>query len=77
MQDNISVGEERVAEISRIAGYSPSDYEMLIRIYNFGKQRTFSSIPRIDKVSGKYHYEMLRLDDPLAMAIGTLSSNTY
>lgn len=74
---SVNVGNERVAEISAIAGYSQADFNTLQQIYNYGKQRTFSSIPRIEqsaeKISGKYTYETLRLDDPLAMAIGTLT----
>lgn len=74
---SVNVGNERVAEISAIAGYSQADFNKLQQIYNYGKQRTFSSIPRIEqsaeKTSGRYTYETLRLDDPLAMAIGTLT----
>lgn len=70
---SVEVGNERVAEISAIAGYSQADFNTLQQIYNYGKQRTFSSIPRIQKKDGKYSYEILRLDDPLAMAIGTLT----
>ena len=73
----VNVGNEQVAEISAIAGYTQKDFETLQQIYNYGKQRTFSSIPRIEakveKTSGRYTYEILRLDDPLAMAIGTLT----
>lgn len=69
----VNVGNERVAEISSIAGYTQQDFETLQQIYNYGKQRTFSSIPRIENQRGKYTYETLRLDDPLAMAIGTLT----
>ena len=75
--ESINIGNERVAEISAIAGYSQDDFNILQQIYNYGKQRVFSSIPRVydtvEKKTGKYTYEMLRLDDPLAMAIGTLS----
>lgn len=71
--EGVEVGNERAAEISAIAGYTQSDFNILQQIYNYGKQRTFSSIPRIEKTSGKYTYEILRLDDPLAMAIGTLT----
>lgn len=74
---SVNVGNERAAEISAIAGYSQEDFNKLQQIYNYGKQRTFSSIPRIEqsvkKLSGNYTYETLRLDDPLAMAIGTLT----
>ena len=69
----VDIGNEGVAEISSIAGYTQQDFETLQQIYNYGKQRTFSSIPRIEKNKGKYHYETLRLDNPLAMAIGTLT----
>ena len=71
---DVDLGNERVSEISAIAGYSQEDFEQLQKIYNYGKQRIFSSIPRIENKTDKYIYEMLRLDDPLAMAIGTLSN---
>ena len=70
---SVDVGNEEVAEISAIAGYTQEDFDKLQEIYNYGKQRIFSSIPKIEKTKGKYTYEMLRLDDPLAMAIGTLT----
>ena len=75
---NIEVGNERVAEVSAIAGYTEKDFDTLQKIYNYGKQRIFSSIPRVENVITKhdvqYKYEILRLDDPLAMAIGTLTN---
>ena len=71
--ENINPGNERAAEISSIAGYSQNDFDTLQKIYNYGKQRTYSSIPRIKNTSGNYTYEILRLDDPLAMSIGTLT----
>ena len=74
---SVNPGNERVAEVSAIAGYSQADFDTLQQIYNYGKQRTFSSIPRIEqsveKGSRKYTYEILRLDDPFAMAVGTLT----
>lgn len=74
---SVNVGNERAAEESAIAGYTQEDFETLQQIYNYGKQRTFSSIPRIEakveKISGRYAYETLRLDDPLAMTVGTLT----
>ncbi len=74
---SVQTGNEKVAEIAAIAGYSQEDFNTLQEIYNYGRQRTFSSIPRIEKQaekrSGTYRYETLKLDDPLAMAIGTLT----
>ena len=70
---DVEIGNESVAEISAIAGYNQEDFNILQKIYNYGKQRIFSSIPRIENKTDKYNYEILRLDDPLAMAIGTLT----
>ena len=70
---NIDVGNNYVATVSSIAGYSQQDFNALQEIYNYGKQRTFSSIPRIKNSANGYSYEILRLDDPLAMTIGILS----
>lgn len=70
---NIEAGNEKVAAISAIAGYSQEDFDTLQEIYQYGRQRVVSSIPKIAGKKGKYFYEMLRLDDPLAMAIGTLT----
>ena len=71
--EDVEDGNEKVAEISAIAGYDQEDFDTLQEIYNYGKQRVFSSIPRIESKTDKYTYEILRLDDPLAMAIGTLT----
>lgn len=70
---DIEVGNEKAAQISSIAGYSQEDFEVLQKIYNYAKRRVYSSIPPIKKTVAKYTYEMLKLDDPLALAIGTLS----
>ncbi|MBQ6282593.1 MAG: hypothetical protein IJK66_03535, partial [Bacilli bacterium] len=74
--EQVNPGNERVTTTAAIQGYSQEDFETLQKIYNYGKQRVFSSIPRIESngfvelKTGKYHYEMLRLDDPRAMSIG-------
>lgn len=70
--ERINDGNEEVAKISSIAGYSQKEFESLQRIYNIGKQRTFSSIPRIEGTKDKYRYSILRLTDPAAMSAGTL-----
>ena len=72
--ENVNLGNDKVAEVSAIAGYSQEQFDTLQRIYNYGKQRVFSSIPRVEKKVDGYHYEILRLDDPLAMVIGTLTN---
>ena len=71
--ENVNIGNYKVAEISAIANYTQQQFDILQKIYNYGKTRTFNSIPRIENATEKYTYEILRLDDPLAMAIGTLS----
>lgn len=70
---DIEVGNEKVAEISSIAGYSQEEFNTLQKIYDYGKTRIFNSIPRVENTVGDYKYEFLKLNDPLAMAIGTLT----
>ena len=70
---DIEIGNEAFAEQAKIAGYSQKDFEYLQKIYNEGKTREFSSIPRIQGRTENYTYEMLRCDDPLAITIGTLT----
>ena len=72
--ENVETGNERLAEVSSIAGYSQSTFDELQKIYSYSKTRTFSDIPRIENSEGLYRYEILRLDDPLALAIGTLTN---
>jgi len=71
--ENVEMGNDRLAEVSNNAGYSQRDFDTLQQIYNYGKLRTFNSIPRIQNTTEDYAYEILRLDDPLALAIGTLT----
>ena len=71
--ENVQVGNERLAEVSGMVGYGQISFDTLQQIYNYGKSRTFSSIPRVHTKNGEYTYEILRLDDPLAVAIGTLT----
>ena len=70
---DVEKGNQKLAVVSNKAGYTEEDFDVLQKIYNYGKIRTFSSIPRVEKTLEKYNYEILRLDDPLAVAIGTLT----
>lgn len=70
---DIEVGNEKVAEQAKIAGYSQKDFETIQHLYNEGETREFSSIPRIYGSAKGYTYEMLRCDDPLGLTIGTLT----
>lgn len=54
-------------------GYSEERTKILEQIYNIGKKRVFSSIPRISGKSDDYSFEILRMDDPLGLVIGNLS----
>lgn len=71
--ENIEVGNEELSRVSSVAGYTQAEFDTLQQIYNYGKSRVTSSIPRIEGTKGIYSYEILRLTDPLAIAIGTLT----
>ena len=70
---NVEVGNENVAKTAAILDYKQEDFETIQKIYNYAKMRVFSSIPRVESNDGLYKYEILRLDDPLALAIGKLT----
>ena len=70
---NVEVGNDELARVSGIAGYSQAEFDTLQRIYAYGKLRVTSSIPRVYGETEKHTYEILRLTDPLAIAIGTLT----
>ena len=71
--EHVNTGNKEVTSIAAINNYSQSDFEILQQIFNYAKQRVFSSIPRVEGETEKYRYAILRLDDPLAMAIGKLT----
>ena len=71
--EKVQTGNEKLAETVQNAGYSQEDFEVLQEIYNCGKIRVFSSIPRIENVFNDYSYEITRLDDPLPVVIGKLT----
>lgn len=71
----VETGNEKMANIVSEEGYPQLDFNVLQEIYDYGRERVFSSIPRIEgEVATKnreYSYEILRLDDPLAIVIGS------
>lgn len=72
--NNVNIGNERLSNIvSKTTIYSQEEFEIVQKIYNYGKIRVFSSIPRIENNLGKYSYEILKLDDPTALVIGLLT----
>lgn len=74
--ENVEVGNENVTKAAAIQNYSQSDFEIIQKIFNYARKRTFSSIPRVESKealkleTGTYNYEILRLDNPRAMSIG-------
>ena len=72
--DNVEFSNTYLADLSSDAGYSQADFDLLQQIYDYGKRRTYSSIPRIDGKQDKYTYEILRLTDPLTIMVGVLTN---
>ncbi len=68
--DNVEVGNDLLAAEVGIGAYSQEDFETVQRIYNHGKERVYSSIPRVAGEHQGHYYEMLRLDDVLPACIG-------
>lgn len=71
---NVNVGNEKMADIVGKTGlYNQYNFGILQKIYNYGKIRIYSSIPRIKGIYKDYSYEILKLYDPLALVIGNLT----
>ncbi len=71
--ENVDIGNERVAQTVKKEGYSQAYFEQLQQLYNEGEKREYSSIPRVEGENQGFTYEMLRLDDPLALTIGNVT----
>lgn len=71
--DNIELGNEYMASVASKASCTNNEFRKLQYLYNEGKCRVLSSIPRVTGSVGDFSYEILRLDDPLALVIGTLT----
>ncbi|MBR3116911.1 MAG: hypothetical protein IKF36_03445 [Bacilli bacterium] len=70
--ENVGIGNEILADHLSKLGFSQEKYDELQAIYNIGKQRIFSSIPRVTGKVGNYRYEMVRLDCVLPLIVGEL-----
>ncbi len=70
---NVEAGNEDLARVSAIAGYTQEEFDTLQQIFNYGKLRTFSSIPRISSSKNEYTYEIPRLIDAFPTTAGTMS----
>ena len=71
---NVQVGNKYLEKTIGEIGLSQGEFKILQDIYNFGKLRVASSIPRVEGTFSNYQYEVTRLDDPLPCAIGKLSN---
>ena len=72
--EGIEYGNTDLAEEVKIEGYDQASFEILQQIFNYGKLRTFSSIPRIEFSKDGYQCEIVRLDSPLPLVIGPRST---
>lgn len=67
---NVDTGNIGLAQTVTITGYPEEFFEHYQYVYNYGKLRSHSSIPRVVGSKNGFTYEMLRLDDPLALTVG-------
>lgn len=67
---NVDTGNIGLAQTVTITGYPEEYFEHYQYIYNYGKLRSHSSIPRVVGSKNDFTYEMLKLDDPLALTAG-------
>lgn len=73
--NGVNEGEEEIARLSSMCGYSQDEFDDIKAIYQEQLERTKSSIPQIKdkKQQNGYSYTVLRLDDPIAIFVGELT----
>lgn len=69
----VNFGNEQLLDVASKAALDPDDMEKLEEIYEEGKKRVCSTIPRVLGSFGNINYEITRLDDPLPLGIGELT----
>ena len=69
----VDLGNELLADHMSKIGYNQEKYNRIQEIYNIGKRRLYSSIPRIYNKTDKYQYEIVRLDDITPLEVGELT----
>jgi hypothetical protein len=72
--EGVEYGNSIMSNEVKKEGYSQEQFDILQQIYNYGKLRTFSSIPRVDFSKDGYKCEMVRLDSPIPLVIGLRSN---
>ncbi len=68
--NNVESGNIGLAQTVTITGYPEEAFLKLQKVYDYGKVRCYSSIPRVSGKREKFTYEVLKLDDPLALTVG-------
>lgn len=68
--DNVDIGNEELAKQASFVRYSQIEFEKLQELYNEGKKRKASSIPRIIGEKNGYTYEMVRGDSVIPLTVG-------
>lgn len=67
---DVDTGNIGLAQTVTITGYPEDFFKHYQYIYNYGKLRSYSSIPRVVGSKNGFTYEILKLDDPLALTVG-------
>lgn len=72
--ENVDIGNELLADHLSKFGYDQKKYDEVQKIYNIGKQRIYSSIPRVTGTYENYRYEIVRLDSVIPIEAGDITT---
>ena len=73
--NNLELGNEELGKLVSAAGYTQNEFDVLQQIYDEGKRRVKSTIPRIKTTIDGLRGEITSLDDPIPLTIGPLSDS--
>ena len=73
--NNLELGNEELGKLVSAVGYTQNEFDILQQIYDEGKRRVKSTIPRIKTKIDGLRGEITSLDDPIPLTIGPLSDS--
>ena len=72
--EGVQPGEYELEYVAKLGGLDAKYFSVAQRLFEEMKQRTYQTIPQVDISRGKYRGRILRIDDPLHLMIGDITT---
>lgn len=72
--DGVKEGEYELEYVARLGGLDAKYFPVAQKLFEEMKQRTHQTVPQLDITRGRFRGRILRLDDPLHLMIGDITT---